>query len=137
MAVGGMSVQWFGAQAMQARMAAMAARSSLAMANAIFVEAEMIMTASHPLVPVDLGVLRASAIVNQPKIKADGAEVTFGYGGAASDYALIQHERLDYHHEVGQAKYLEQPFMAATAGMKERIASSVRAQIIGARWAGV
>lgn len=32
------------------------------------------------------------------------AEVTFG--GAAAPYALVQHERTDYNHKLGEARYL-------------------------------
>jgi hypothetical protein len=55
--------------------------------------------------PVDTGTLRASA-----RIEIKGNTIEFGYGGAASDYATIQHENLQFHHPVGQAKFLESAF---------------------------
>ncbi len=57
--------------------------------------------------PVDSGTLRDSAVI---KSDATKYEVTVGYGGAASKYALIQHENMQYHHDVGQPKYLETAF---------------------------
>ena len=51
------------------------------------------------------GTLKNSGRVDRPEKR--GAEVTvkLKYGGAAIPYALIQHERTDYHHTRGQAKY--------------------------------
>ncbi len=57
--------------------------------------------------PVDTGVLRSSGFVNPPVRRGRGFEITLGFGGAAKDYAVPQHERKDYFHKVGQAKYLE------------------------------
>ncbi len=55
-------------------------------------EAETIMSASKKLVPVDMGVLRASGFVRAPAATAAGVEVVLGYGGAAHGYALYVHE---------------------------------------------
>ena len=93
--------------------------------RALNVEAEKIMTKSKRLVPVDLGVLRASGHVRKPVIKKTAATVVMGYGGAASAYALIQHERLDFQHTSGQAKFLEQPVKAAAAGLGRRLAKNL------------
>jgi hypothetical protein len=58
-------------------------------------------------VPVDTGALRSTGRVegglSGPAILA---RVTLDFGGPAAPYALIQHERLDYHHPVGEARYL-------------------------------
>lgn len=60
------------------------------------------------LVPVDQGVLRDSAIVQEPVVSGDEVSVELGFGGAASDYAIEQHENLDFEHpNGGQAKFLE------------------------------
>lgn len=65
---------------------------------------------SQPLVPVDTGRLKDSGRVIQEN--KDTVYVTYeafnpenGY-----EYAPIQHEVLDFHHDIGQAKYLEEPF---------------------------
>lgn len=49
--------------------------------------------------------LEAKLTARKEMAKAN-KHVTVGY---SASYALIQHENLDYYHEVGQAKYLEQP----------------------------
>lgn len=116
----------------------LAARLKLAIANApirvgqaMREEGETIMTRSkRDFVPVDFGILRASGFVDGPEIKGDIATVTLGYGGAASAYALIQHERMEYHHTVGQAKYLEQPVNEAVRGFSQRIAKRIGRKII-------
>jgi hypothetical protein len=69
--------------------------------------ATLIKGVSQSRCPVDSGTLRDSAVIDTDYTKY---EVTVGYGGAASKYALIQHENLQFHHDVGQAKYLETAF---------------------------
>lgn len=54
-------------------------------------------------VPVDTGALRASGRAVGPR---PDDSVLLGFGGTAVPYALVQHERLDYHHDVGEARYL-------------------------------
>lgn len=96
-------------------------------ARALLAEAEAIMTRSkEEYVPVDTGVLRASGHVNPPDIHGDDVSVSLGFGGAAKDYAVIQHERLDYKHTVGGPKYLERPLLEATRGLAERIGKVIK-----------
>lgn len=54
-------------------------------------------------VPRELGDLARSARVAQPDAKN---RVKVSYGGPAAPYALVQHERLDYSHDLGEARYL-------------------------------
>lgn len=61
---------------------------------------------SQTMCPVDTGTLKNSAVVEQ----VDEKTYRVGYGGAAAAYALKQHENLQYHHTVGQAKFLEIAF---------------------------
>lgn len=56
-------------------------------------------------VPVDTGALRRSGRAVGPE-GAETVKVTLAFGGPAAPYALRQHEELDYHHEVGEARYL-------------------------------
>lgn len=82
-------------------------------AKALFAEASIVLGESQTeYVPVDTGVLKNSGFVAEPKITSSGVEVELGYGGAAAAYAVVQHERLDYRHTVGQAKFLEIPVLA-------------------------
>lgn len=103
-----------------------------ALASAVFQEAERIMTeAKTQYVPVDTGVLRDSGFVSPPEIGGMEVSVTLGFGGAASAYALVQHERLDYTHTVGGPKYLERPVLNATNGMEDRLAETLAAALGG------
>lgn len=86
----------------------------------LYLEANNVMNASLRKVPVDLGTLKASGYVTLPRKVGNKTLVEMGYGGNAKDYAVVQHERLDFNHpEGGEAKYLESvvdertPVMAA------------------------
>jgi hypothetical protein len=80
---------------------------------------------SQELCPVDKGTLRASS-----QVKRDGDTVYVGYGGAASAYALVQHESLHFHHPVGQAKFLEQPFDEMLPEIIKRLEKAVSGGIL-------
>lgn len=89
------------------------------------------------LVPVDTGVLRGSGFVQIPEIAGDRVSTTIAFGGPAAPYAFIVHEDLDAFHQVGQAKYLEEPFLAEQDGMLEDFRKAtiefVREQMAGRR----
>lgn len=57
-------------------------------------------------VPVDTGALRDSGFVSDPIVNGNEISISMGF---TEEYALVQHERLDYYHSHGQAKYLEVP----------------------------
>jgi hypothetical protein len=109
-----------------------------ALAKELYREAEQIMTkakTSRPGqgVPVDTGVLRSTGHVVPPDLSPSSTgrvRVLLGFGGPAAPYALAQHERLDYSHEIGEPKYLERPAIAAAPGMGVRISRGVRAGIV-------
>ena len=118
-----MSIEIDGLEELRKKMAASAPRAAKDLGRGLFTEGNKIMTTSkQSFVPVDQGVLRASGHVKPPVVSRTGASVNLGYGGAASAYALVQHERTDYAHTVGQAKYLEIPVRQAAAGFGERVA---------------
>lgn len=95
-------------------------------ASALYREGEDIMTTSKSrFVPVDQGTLRASGHVERPQVGRNRVSVTLGYGGAASAYALIQHEAMDFRHTVGGPKYLERPVNAAAASVAAAVARAV------------
>ena len=75
--------------------------------------AEEIKGLSQTMCPVDSGTLKGSAYVQEID---KGWEI--GYGGAAEEYALEQHENLQYYHPVGQAKFLEMAFIEVTSKIK-------------------
>lgn len=115
-------IRWEGLDEFMDRLKRSEKNAPRQLGRALYVEGNRIMTVSkRDYVPVDQGVLRASGHVRQPHIRGTWAEVVLGYGGAASGYALVQHERLDYAHNVGQAKYLERPVNDAASGFGARL----------------
>jgi hypothetical protein len=105
---------------------------------ALYLEAEFVMTDSkRNYVPVRDGILRSSGFVlpdSDPKV----IRVTLGFGGPAGtgnvggetnqgdvNYAIIQHENMDFAHKVGEAKYLERPLFAAIPKMGENISKAI------------
>ena len=78
-------------------------------------------------VPVDTGNLRNSGTVLPPVMKGKTIEVTLGYGGSATPYAVVVHE---YPPTVGQGKnkYLSKPLNKAEKGMATRLATALRSR---------
>lgn len=104
-----------------------------ALGRALYEEANRIFNESQALVPVDTGALRSSGQVTLPQQGASGVQVTIGYGGAAAPYAIYVHERMELNHpNGGQAKYLEEPVMAAADGIADRLADTLDAIAKGA-----
>ena len=109
----------------------MATRS---MAQALFKEAELIMTEAKDNTPVapDGGTLRSSGHVQIPKFSGTTLEIVLGFGGAASAYALAVHEHPSQHSppswsggvtwNVGGPQFLKNAMDKAEAGMGGRIA---------------
>lgn len=84
------------------------------------------------------GPLRASGVLNPPAVSGTHVEVTMGYGGAASAYALSQHEDLTLNHPdptnpksdpKGQAKYLEAPVRDQVQGLARRLRNELEARL--------
>lgn len=92
-----------GMAALRAALKKVRADAHAAVNRAVYVAANEVMTEAKVRAPVDLGTLAASGYVTLP---VDG-KVELGFGGAAADYALVQHERVEFKHEKGEAKYLE------------------------------
>lgn len=72
------------------------------------------------------GTLRASGTVHEPVRNGRNISVLLSFGGAAIDYAIVQHERLDFHHTTGQAKYLESVLNESRPHMAARIAARIK-----------
>jgi hypothetical protein len=68
---------------------------------------EVWMTEAKRRTPVDTGTLRSSGVVIGPEVRGPDQIVRLVFGGPAAPYAAAVHERLEAHHDVGQAKYLE------------------------------
>lgn len=101
-------------------------KTPLAVAQAIWEEANTIFAKSQVLVPVDTGVLRGSGGVSAPQRGESGYFVDIFYGGPAAPYALYVHEILgNYHKPPTQAKYLEQPFMESLDQLQNNISRRI------------
>jgi len=73
----------------------------------------------HGLEP---GALQASAFY-ETGWNGNNLEGTVGF---QKEYALRQHEELDYQHDTGQAKYLEEPFKANVGQYTNNIADAIK-----------
>ena len=131
------------------------------MANALYRQAERIMTASKRQVPVDTGNLRETGHVEPPKFPLNERDISvvLAYGGTAGTsvtkhktegkgesrrrvtyyseggkvgYAVYVHEDLTVRHTVGNAKYLERPLVEAAGDLESRLAKDLRRDIEGA-----
>lgn len=122
------SFELSGMAQLQAALKASPTHALIALGAALWREANGIMSESKLQVPVKWGTLRASGVVDLPHMTGAGVEVVLGYGGAAASYALIQHERSDFHHSAGRKDhYLSDPLLARAQGMQERLAADVAA----------
>lgn len=119
------SIQIDGIANLKRALSAAGNRGNDALAAALVDEADSIMEESKLLAPVDLGPLRASGVVLPPVRSGSQTSVEMGYGGAAADYALRQHEELGYHHTVGEAKFLERPVVERAPKLAGNLAKRV------------
>ena len=118
---------------LQARMQVIAQEVVFLGGIALQQEADAILDASQPLVPVDTGSLKASGKVDTISIAGPVVSTAVRYGGTAGvqgrvpeRYAWIVHEDTTKRHSIGQSHYLSQPTFAATQGMLARIAEQIR-----------
>ena len=96
-----------------------------AFAQSAVVEQEKTMAEAKAQTPVDLGTLRASGHVEPPKVGPANVSVTAGFGGGAADYAIYVHEIMTNHHPVGNAKFLERPFLERAPQVVRNLAEGV------------
>ena len=81
--------------------------------QAMWMAGKETMSMSQKEVPVETGTLKNSGQTFPAETKGTQIVVTLGYGGAAQDYALVQHERTDFDHpHGGKAHYLSDPVKA-------------------------
>lgn len=124
---------------------------ALAVEQGLFEVGTVIEGTAKELVPVDTGNLRDSGFTitrslqdlgpsadvsgeAQASLDAEGDTVipaVVGFGGPSAEYALIQHERTDFHHRIGQAKYLETAVNQHVEDIPVILAQRVQAMIEG------
>ena len=95
---------------------------------ALFIEGQEILTRSRQsFVPVDQGILMNDSGVTKPQMEGGQVVVGIWYGdGPAKDYAVPQHERMDFSHANGGPKYLERPVLEASNGMARRLSARMK-----------
>jgi hypothetical protein len=117
-----MFIKWFGLEILEALLNRGKTTVTEATAMALTQEAQLMFAESQRRVPVKHGTLRRSGIILPPVIQGKSVLVQMGYGGAASAYALIQHERQDFRHKDGQTwKYLETPVRERIPNLELRL----------------
>ena len=108
--------------------------------KALYAEAAAIFRKSQRIVPVDRTYLKQSGTIEGPK----NNEVLISYGGTATPYAIIVHERITspsgkkikYSRPGKSAKYLEKPYMEALPGMERRLAKIIEGAANGKKSGG-
>jgi hypothetical protein len=118
-----------GLKELQENLRAVQRHTREAMTLAAVKHANRVMVASKALVPVESGALMISGEVLEPVVTDSGVTVDLVYGTSepTSNYAVVQHERLDYNHpNGGQAKYLEQPLLAMADDLTRELAETVK-----------
>ncbi len=104
-------------------------------ARALYEEAQEAFAISQTLVPVDMGVLRASGQVHFPVMSGTKAMVMITYGGPAASYAIYVHEippnsggrwgAGNKHAPPTRYKYLEYPVKRYSRDMAARMTARV------------
>lgn len=101
-------------------------------AGAALEEVEIELAESKKIAPLDEGVLVNSGFVTQPERQGGRIVTEIGYGGAASAYAVVQHEDPDLIHPNGREwKYLERPLKESSPFLIARIGRRVRLSALG------
>ena len=116
------TVELTGLPELQQALQRLAQQAQQALVLALDAEANRILEASQPLVPLETGALVSSGTVITG---SDGSEVRYGNFGAVP-YALVQHEETSFNHpRGGKHHYLSKPFLEATGDMATRLAADM------------
>ena len=116
-----------GGAALRRKLRAAGSLGVVSLAASLREEGGRIMADAKKRTPVDLDVLRPSGDVLPPQISGTKVRIVMGFGGAASKYAIRQHEELGYKHTVGEAKFLENAFLAREKMIPPRVAAGLAA----------
>jgi hypothetical protein len=52
------------------------------------------------------------------------------YKGVPYNYAVIQHEAMEFHHVIGEAKYVEKPYRASREGYLRKLANTIKTKVL-------
>lgn len=117
-----MRITWFGLDTLNSLLNKGATQGPTTTAIALNEEAQIMFAESQRRVPVKNGDLRRSGMILPPVTSGNYITIEMGYGGAASAYALIQHERQDFRHKEGKTwKYLEGPVRERIPNLEMRL----------------
>lgn len=86
-------------------------------------EANIVLNHAIPQTPREYGDLRRSGAVEETKDTKREYEVTIRFN---ESYAAAVHENLNAHHDIGKAKYLEDPLMARVDDVPKNIAKRIK-----------
>lgn len=125
------AIKWEGEQEMMALLATVTKAGQKGMRTGLYAVASDIMEDAKERAPKDTGDLRGSGYVDRPKTEGGETSVELGFGGPSAPYAVIQHEREDFNHDIGEAKYLEKAIDGQAADAPRRLASAVADEILG------
>lgn len=79
--------------------------------------ADDVLDRSNEKVPTESGALRASG-----SVEAQGLTADISY---TAPYAVVQHEKTEYRHDDGQAKFLEQALLSSPDQVLQVIAAEI------------
>lgn len=97
--------------------------------RALYEEGQLAFRQSQVQVPFRYGVLKGSGRIFPPEIHGDHVDVSLGYGGAASAYALYTHNH-DLHFKNGKkSHYLSDPVASRVPGMDARLLKRIEAVV--------
>jgi len=115
-----------GEKEVQAEIARMSVRYPGAFAAALYSEGVGIYNEARNRVPVDSGYLRDSAYVTKPNPKAQNISLEVGFG---AEHASLQHQKTEYRHTQGQAKYLQNTMEKLSPGFLQRLATATQKNV--------
>ncbi len=113
------------------RLTATRDRAAPVMGQALSARAQLMMAASTRIAPWDTRTLIQSARVLTPVVSGDSVTVTLGYGGAASKYAEVQHEKFPRKRKPGRTwHYLLDPVVEQSRDLPADISDRI-ARLLG------
>lgn len=115
-----------GGKELQRKLRKIAKRFPEAAGDALYLEANDIMTESKKEVPVDTGRLRNTGFVKPDRSMSMMPVVHLGYN---TKYAPRQHEETTWKHPVGKSKYLEDPIRRWRTTGTLKLARTMRERI--------
>lgn len=123
--MGNINVIWK-IQELTGLLTAMQRDSVTAVSRALTEEAQLVIRDSNQLAPWLSRTLIQSATIMPPETRGPVVNVRLGYGGAASAYALIQHEKFPKKKKPGRMwHFLALPMMRHALPLQSRVSAAL------------